>query len=118
MLKKDFDLHEKEGCELVEVTCLKCGVTYNQRQEHTEAQCLEKQLLIIKEKLNAAEKYSQTMEENCKKMEEKLKREQKNEEYARRTEPYNKSFNCEYMFVKIFSQNFDNECQSFNTIFV
>jgi hypothetical protein len=85
MLKKDFDIHEKEGCHLVQSTCLKCGIIYNQRHGHNELECLKKQILTVKEKLDATERKSKIMEENYHKMEEKYTRQQKNEEYAKRT---------------------------------
>ena len=94
MFKKDFDIHEQEGCQSVELTCLKCAMIYNQRQGHTELECLKKQITTVREKLDASEHKSKIMEENCRKMEEKYKRQEKNAEYARRTSIHNQIPNC------------------------
>ncbi|CAF0755332.1 unnamed protein product [Didymodactylos carnosus] len=97
MLKKDLDLHEQEGCELVELTCLKCDTIYNQRQQHTELQCLKKQIVMVKEKLEASDRTSNTMEYNYKNMEEKYIREQKNDDYARRRQLKGQPDYCTYI---------------------
>lgn len=55
MLQKDVESHAAEDCPSKEVTCLKCGSAYQQRDGHTEEECIHAQVKLLEEKLRDQE---------------------------------------------------------------
>ena len=86
MLQKDLDAHQGEQCKSSQSTCLKCNTFYKRSQGHAESQCLEKQMVIIKLKLDAAEHKPTRVEDSNKKMVQRYNRQHLNDGFARRSQ--------------------------------
>ena len=84
MFQKDFGAHQEETCESSQLTCLKCDTTYKRAHGHTDSQCVEKQMTIIKARLDASDHKPKRVEENYNKMVELYNRQHRNDGYENR----------------------------------
>ena len=95
MLQKDLDAHQDEQGESSQSTCLKCDTIYKRCQGHAESQCLEKQMVIIKVKPNAAERKLTRVEDNNNKMVQRHNRQHLNDGFAGRSQLSDDVSDCE-----------------------
>ncbi len=99
ILFQDLNIHQKDVCEDIQSTCLKCSTIYYQKQGHTYLQCLQKQGEIIQEAIRASNENPKTITEYLKKISQLYNRQLANEDYARRTLLNSSTFDCKYKSI-------------------
>ncbi len=85
MLYKDLENHQNQDCLPKQLTCLKCNTIYNQSEGHEDMECLKKQMIMIDEVQNVLKKGPEKIIENYTRMLRLYKRQELNNDYARRT---------------------------------
>ncbi len=94
ILFKDFQIHQNEFCLLKELICLKCSTVYYKKEEHTQKQCLQKQISVIQQNIDQSGINSKKINENLEKLIQSYNKLLANEDYLQKLNKSEEEENC------------------------